>query len=89
MGEKIVIVGFGDMHMSDEIREQIMNGLSDEGVEGFDGFDAGELYVREDFIDDYVVIDSLSMLYTEPDKSVDSKQVFRDFVAGKRSNKKW
>lgn len=30
-----------------------------------------------------------SLIYREVDDSVDSKQMFRDFVSGKRSNRRW
>lgn len=30
-----------------------------------------------------------TLIYREVDDSVDSKQVFRNFVSGKRSNRKW
>lgn len=30
-----------------------------------------------------------ALIYREVDDSVDSKQVFRDFVSGKRSNRRW
>lgn len=30
-----------------------------------------------------------TLIYREVDDSVDQKKVFRDFVSGKRSNRKW
>lgn len=74
---KIFVVGDGGLN------EVLKERSIDIGLEVYD--DIVESSINESF--EHHAYDTL--IYREVDDSVDSKQVFRNFVSGKRSNRRW